>query len=121
MKVIVTGRGIRRPARRIEREFGISRREAVALKHKRCLNVSREIGEKLIAAGLAIAAPPETPVTVTPEDSLKIVTPEEDAAVITLSVEANPEETPPVEPKAEEVTPPSRTTRRSRGDNGGRL
>ena len=117
MKVIVTGRGIRRPARRIEREFGISRREAVALKHKRCLNVSREIGEKLIAAGLAIAAPLETPVTVTPEDSLKIVTPEDDAATITLEVE--PVEIPPEEPKVEDVKVEPR--RRSRGDNGGRL
>lgn len=120
MKVIVTGRGIRRPARRIEKEFGISRREAVALKHKRCLNVSREIGEKLIAAGLAIAAPLDTPVFVTPEDSLEIVTPEADAAIITLEVEAKPEEPKVEEAKPEEVKvePPRR---RSKGDNGGRL
>mgnify|MGYP001324389940 CR=1 FL=1 len=86
MKVIVTGRGIRRPARRIEREFGISRREAVALKHKRCLHVSQETGDKLIAAGLAIAAPPETPVLITPEDNLVIVTPEDDAVVLTAAI-----------------------------------
>ena len=88
MKIQVTGRGIRRPATRIAREFNISRREAVALKHKKALNVKREIGDALIAAGLAVEI---TLPIVTPEDDQLITTPEDSVSSVTLEIEGDSE------------------------------
>jgi len=102
MKVIITKKGRRFRIRALENVGHLSRGEATAFQLYGCLDVKKEIGERLLKYGLGIKAEPKEPEIVTPEPPVTLAP--EPPEVVTAEV---------VPEKTESAIDPPRTFRRA--------